>query len=143
MVDKSIRFNPKQLHLQLISEGNIYQQVWSKTRLRVAFYQVKRNKGSYGVDRISINQYERNLERNIREVSRLLKEKRYQPLPVKRIWIPKPDGKQRPLGIPAVRDRVVQQSLLTVIEPLFEPIFSDCSYGFRPNRSAIEAVQRV
>src|SRR3989338_593623 len=139
----SVKTNSKQFNIQFTPKGDIYQLVWSKERLRTAFCQVKKNKGSHGIDRISLSQYERNLERNIAETSRLLRERKYQPLPVKRVWIPKPDGQQRPLGIPAVRDRVVQQALLSAIQPLFEPTFADCSYGFRPNKSAIEAVQKV
>lgn len=135
--------NLKQATLQLKPRGALYEGITSRQNLKVAFYQVKKNKGSYGIDRVSIKQYERNLERNIAETSRLLKQGRYKPLPVKRVWILKPDGRKRPLGIPAVRDRIVQQSLLMAIQPLFEPTFSDVSYGFRPNKSAIEAVNKV
>lgn len=134
---------PKQLNLILRPPGSLYQQIWNKSKLIIAFKQVKRNKGSYGVDRISLKQYERNLEKHIVQTSRLLQQERYQPLPVKRVWIPKADDRKRPLGIPTVRDRMVQQAVLTAIEPMFEPVFAKASYGFRPNKSALEAVSKV
>jgi len=119
------------------------EQIYSKSNLILAFYRVKKNKGCAGIDKTSIEQYGNNLERNVLELHRLLKEGTYQPLPVKRTYIPKPNGKQRPLGIPAVKDRVVQQAMLQVLQPLFEPLFSDASYGFRPNRNPIQAVRKV
>lgn len=119
------------------------EKICQKGNLIQAFKKVKKNKGSFGIDRVSIKQYERNLERNINQLQRLLRNRKYNPLPVKRVFIPKLDGKKRPLGIPAVRDRIVQQAILEVIQPIFEPVFSNFSYGFRPNRSPIQAVEKV
>lgn len=117
--------------------------MFTHEKLQQAFLRVKANKGCPGIDRVTIAHYERNLGVNLGELSRLLASGRYQPLPVKEVLIPKPNGKARPLGIPAVRDRVVQAALLTAIEPYLEPTFAASSYGFRSGKSAIEAVQHV
>lgn len=111
--------------------------------LRKAFKQVKKNKGSGGIDKVSISKYENNMKEYLKELERLLEQRKYRPLPLKRAYIPKSNGKKRPLGIPAVRDRIVQQAVLTTIQPTFEPIFSNSSYGFRPKRSAHNAVNKV
>ncbi len=121
----------------------MYSQLYQRDNLINAFIRVKHNKGGSGIDRVSIAQFERNLGTNIRELQRLLETERYQPLPVKRVYIPKSNGKKRPLGIPAVRDRVVQQALLHILEPVFEPLFADSSFGFRPHRSALQAIHQV
>ncbi|MEK6570226.1 MAG: reverse transcriptase domain-containing protein, partial [Bacteroidota bacterium] len=111
--------------------------------LKSAFSIVKRNHGSGGVDQISIKQYERHLDRNLLELLRRIKNRAYEPLPVRRVHIPKPNGKTRPLGIPAVRDRVVQQAVLSVVQPHLEPLFSAKSYGFRPGKSARQAIVQI
>ena len=111
--------------------------------LMKAYIKVKKNKGCAGIDNQSIEEYEKNLNLNTRELSRLLTEKRYEPLPVKRIYIKKANGKLRPLGIPAVKCRVVEQTVLDAIQPKLESIFSDSSYGFRPNRSANQAIKKI
>jgi len=121
----------------------MYDVLCEETALMRAFLKVRRNKGAPGTDQQSIRTFEAHLGVHIRELSRLLREKRYQPLPARRVYIPKANGKQRPLGIPAVRDRVVQQALLDVIEPVLERTFSDASYGFRRGRSAQQAVDRI
>jgi len=104
---------------------------------------VKANKGAGGVDRESIEKFEEDLEVNIERIHQELKRNEYRPQPVRRVWIPKPNGEKRGLGIPAVRDRVVQQATLIRLEPIFEPIFVESSYGFRPNRSAHQAIDEV
>jgi group II intron reverse transcriptase/maturase len=108
-----------------------------------AFRAVKRNKGKAGVDRVSIEMFARHLEQNLAALMRALKTGTFQPLPVRRVLIPKGGGKMRPLGIPAVRDRVAQEVLRRLLSPLFEPLFHDDSYGFRPGRSCHMAVERV
>jgi group II intron reverse transcriptase/maturase len=121
----------------------LIDKVYEMDNLYGAWGKVKENRGSRGIDNMSIDQFGKNLDLNIRELHRLLKQDRYEPLPIRRVYIPKPDGKQRPLGIPAVRDRVIQQALLNVLTPVFEPTFMDCSYGFRPERSAHHAIAKV
>jgi RNA-directed DNA polymerase len=111
--------------------------------LATAFRNVKRNRGAAGIDKVSIRLYENNLLQNLLALMRRLKDRSYQPLPLRRVHIPKGDGKTRPLGIPAVRDRVAQEVLRLLLSPLFERIFHDDSYGFRPARNCHQAVQRV
>jgi group II intron reverse transcriptase/maturase len=118
-------------------------QVWDEKNLERAWKQVKANKGSAGIDDITIEQFEQNLQQNLAEIQRLLKENRYVPKPVKRVFIPKGNGKMRPLGIPTVRDRVVQQALKNVLEPIFEEIFLPQSHGYRPNTNAHAAVRKA
>ena len=122
---------------------SLYDKVFLEKNLRKAFFEVKKNKGAGEVDRVSLWQYQENLDSNIRELSRTLQQKTYQPLPVRRVLIPKPDGKLRPLGIPAIRDRVVQQAFLNILQPIFEKIFHCSSYGYRPNCSPHQAVRKI
>jgi retron-type reverse transcriptase len=121
----------------------LIDKVYKPLNLYIAWEKVKANKGSGGVDRVSIEDFERKLAQNLDEIHRLLKEDRYSPLAVRRVWIPKPNGDKRPLGIPSVRDRVVQQALLNRLQRIFEPKFCDCSFGFRPQRSPHQAITRV
>jgi RNA-directed DNA polymerase len=111
--------------------------------LVTAFRNVKRNRGAAGIDKVSIQLYENNLGQNLLALMRRLKDRTFRPLPVRRVYIPKGDGKTRPLGIPAVRDRVAQEVLRLLLSPLFERIFHDDSFGFRPARNCHMAVQRV
>ncbi|MCE8427053.1 MAG: hypothetical protein J5U19_01510 [Candidatus Methanoperedens sp.] len=92
----------------------LIHKVWDQKNLEISWKSVKSNKGSAGIDNITIEQFERNLSQNLAEIQRLLKEKRYLPSPVLRVLIPKDNGKMRKLGIPTVRDRVVQQALKNV-----------------------------
>ena len=118
-------------------------KVWNWRNLNEAWAKVRSNKGAGGIDEVSIAEFERNREQNLNEIQRLLRQDRYKPNPVKRVYIPKPDGKQRPLGIPTIRDRVVQQALKNVIEPIFEAEFSDSSFGYRPGKNAKQAIERI
>jgi len=122
---------------------SLIDKVWNWRNLNEAWVKVKGNKGAGGIDEVSIAQFERNLEQNLNEIQRLLRQDRYKPKPVKRVYIPKPDGKQRPLGIPTIRDRVVQQALKNVTEPIFEAEFSDSSFGYRPGKNAKQAIERI
>jgi group II intron reverse transcriptase/maturase len=108
-----------------------------------AFRNVRRNRGAAGIDKVSIALYQKNLLENLVALKRVLKDRSFRPLPSRRVWIPKGDGKTRPLGIPAVRDRVAQEVLRQLLSPLFERIFHDDSYGFRPGRDCHMAVERV
>lgn len=126
-----------------LKHHSLIDKVYKRINLYVAFERVRQNKGAAGVDRVSLEEFERNLEENLEEIHRLLYEDKYEPQPVRRVYIPKPDGNKRALGIPTVRDRVTQQALLNRIGEIFEAKFIDCSYGFRPNRSALQAIKRV
>jgi retron-type reverse transcriptase len=108
-----------------------------------AFRNVKRNRGVAGIDKVSITMFEANLVQNLLALMRALKTGTFQPLPLRRVHIPKGHGQTRPLGIPAVRDRVAQEVLRQLLSPLFERLFHDGSYGFRPGRNCHQAVERV
>jgi RNA-directed DNA polymerase len=119
-------------------------KVSTLANLRAGFAKVKANRGGAGVDHQTIEMFERCLEENLEKLSQSLKGGSYRPQAVRRVWIPKPGSKEkRPLGIPTVRDRVVQAALLNVLEPIFERDFSERSYGFRPNRGCKDALRRV
>lgn len=122
---------------------SLYDKVFSEKKLEQAFLKVKQNKGTGGIDRVALEQYRNKLAVHARELSRLLKQKTYQPFPVRRVLIPKANGKTRPLGIPAIRDRVVQQSLKETLEPIFEPEFHQASFGFRLHKSPHQAIQQI
>jgi len=109
----------------------------------LAFRNVRRNRGAAGIDRESIDAFESNLDDNLLALMRRLKDGSYKPLPLRRVHIPKGPGQTRPLGIPAVRDRVAQEVVRLILSPLFERLFHDDSYGFRPNRNCHQAVEKV
>ena len=114
--------------------------------MKQAFKAVKRNRGAAGIDKVSIAMFEKNLDANLASLKRSLKTKgSFVPKPLRRVWIPKDaKGKKlRPLGIPAVRDRIAQEVIRRLLEPIFEPLFHDCSYGFRTKRSCHQAIRRV
>lgn len=121
---------------------SLYEQICAEHNLLDAFLDVKRNHGSPGIDGKTIEEFETNLHAELSSLSKELQEWRYRPKPVRRVEIPKADGKStRQLGIPCVRDRVVQSCLKRILEPIFEPIFSNHSYGFRPGRSQKQAIK--
>lgn len=123
---------------------SLRDKVEDERNLRSAFYGVWRNDGSCGVDRQSVESFERRLPAELAKLRRELREGRYRPQPVRRAYINKPGStEKRPLGIPAVRDRVVQGALRHVLEPIFERDFAQHSYGFRPGRSCLDALRRV
>lgn len=123
---------------------SLIDKVYSLRNLQAAFAQVKANGGAAGVDHVTTEMFEDNLEANLTRVSEQLAAGKYQPQAVRRKWIPKPESKQqRPLGIPTVRDRVVQGALRNVLEPIFERDFAEHSYGFRPERGCKDALRRV
>ncbi len=124
---------------------SLIDKVYAYDKLHESFQNVKRNKGSRtcGVDGVSISMYAENLEMNLSKLSECLKNGDYSPKPVKRVYIDKEDGSQRGLGVPTIEDRIVQQSLKSVLEPIYEPHFHPSSYGYRPNRSSQRAVAKA
>jgi len=122
----------------------LYDRVCQESVLREAWSRVRAKRGAAGVDQETLGAVERyGVERMLQELQEGLREGTYHPQPVRRVYIPKPDGRQRPLGIPTVRDRVVQMAAKIVLEPVFEADFLSCSYGFRPKRSLVDALERL
>lgn len=124
----------------------LYDRIYRKDVLAAAWIQVKRNGGTCGVDGVQIKEITVTPESEhafLEEIHEELRTKTYRPQAVKRVMIPKPDGRERPLGIPTLKDRVVQTAAKLVLEPIFEADFEECSYGFRPKRSAKDALKAI
>ena len=118
-------------------------KVYALPTLRAAFARVQANHGAPGVDHVTVAMFATRLDANLAALSRTLRDGTYRPQPIRRHWIPKGPRERRPLGIPTVRDRVVQTALRLVLEPIFDATFAPHSYGFRPQRSAKHALRRV
>jgi RNA-directed DNA polymerase len=122
---------------------SLIDKVFSEKTLRAAWNKVKSKRGAGGVDGITVKRFESNAERYIGEVQKSLKEGSYTPQGIRRVYIPKGKGKLRPIGIPTVKDRIVETAILYSMEPIFEKEFNDVSYGFRPNRGCKDALREV
>lgn len=123
---------------------SLIDKVGARANLRASFEKVKANRGSAGADHVTVEMFEARLEENLDRLSEELRNGEYQPQAIRRVWIPKPGSREkRPLGIPTVRDRVVQGALRHMLEPIFEAEFAAESYGFRPGRGAKDALRRV
>ena len=121
----------------------LFKQIFEPANMHQAWKQVRANKGAAGIDGMSIEQFPQWAQLHWQQCKMRLEAGEYNPSPVRRVEIDKPDGGKRQLGIPTVIDRVIQQAISQVLIPLFEPTFSESSFGFRPNRNAKQAVEQV
>jgi RNA-directed DNA polymerase len=121
--------------------GLLHEQEW----LRLAHDYVKQNAGSItaGCDGMNMKLFDEKLEENLQQITKDLRSETFAPAPVRRVYIPKPHGTQCPLGIPAIRDRIVQEALRMVLEPIFEADFIPYSFGFRPTRRTMDAIRCI
>ena len=122
---------------------NLWQKLTNEENFVDAWNKVHSNLGAPGIDRVSVEEFEQNLQDNLALLRKIVADGSYQPLPLLTFNHPKKSGKLRTLHVPTVRDRVVQQAVLQVIQPVYEPIFLNCSYAYRPGKSAMKAVERV
>ena len=118
----------------------LLEEILTKENLNKAYKKVYQNKGTAGVDGVTVDEIAEYIKENKDRITDKIRKRRYKPQPVKRVQIPKENGKKRNLGIPTVMDRIIQQAIVQVISPIFEGQFSDNSYGYRPKRSAEQAV---
>ena len=116
------------------TDNTLLEKMLSDENIMKAYKQVKRNKGAPGIDGMTINELKEYLDENIDTIREQIRTRKYKPSPVRRVEIPKSDGGVRNLGVPTVIDRVIQQAIVQVLTPIYEPLFSDSSYGFIPNR---------
>jgi len=123
----------------------LYDLLYDRNWLRLAHAYVKQNAGSTtaGCDGINMATFDEELEGNLQEITEELKSETFKPMPVRRVYIPTPNGKTRPLGIPSIKDRIVQEALRMVLEPIFEADFSPYSFGFRPTRRTMDAIKCI
>ena len=122
---------------------DLLERILDRNNLNKAYLKVKRNGGSAGVDGMTVEEMLPYLKEHRGELLNALKSGRYKPQAVRRVEIPKPDGGVRKLGVPTVVDRMIQQAIVQVLQPMYEPLFSDSSYGFRPKRSAHQAISKA
>lgn len=123
--------------------NELIMRIISRENMNQAFQKVKRNKGAAGVDEKDIEATRLYLKEHGQEIIRLIQDGKYKPQAVRRVEIPKPNGGKRNLGIPTVTDRVIQQAIIQILTPIFEKQFSPYSFGFRPNKSAHQAIEQA
>ena len=131
---------------EIVSKRKYYtlkDKIVKKENMVKAAERVISNGGNAGIDEVGIKEFNKNYKMFMREIYRQMKEDRYEAPPVLRVFIPKGDGRERPLGIPTVKDRVAQAAVKRIMEPIFEKVFCDCSYGFRPGRSQMDAINQI
>ena len=122
---------------------NLLERILDRNNLNQAYLKVKRNGGSAGIDGMTVEEMLPYLKEHREELLEALRSERYKPKAVRRVEIPKPDGGKRMLGVPTVIDRMIQQAIVQVLQPMYEPLFSENSYGFRPKRSAQQAMKQA
>ena len=123
--------------------SELLERILSRDNMSNAYKRVYANKGSSGVDGVTVDELLEYARQNWKSIKEQIRHRKYKPLPVKRVEIPKPNGGVRKLGIPTVMDRVIQQAIVQVLSPMCEPLFSEFSYGFRPNRSCRTAIEQL
>jgi RNA-directed DNA polymerase len=123
----------------------LYKPLYNMDWLRLAHDYVTQNAGSVtaGCDGINMKLFDEKLKENLQQLAEELRTGTFEPFPVRRVYIPKSNGKLRPLGIPSIRDRIIQEALRMVLEPIYEADFSHYSFGFRPNRCTMDAVKCI
>ena len=121
----------------------LIEEILEYSNIMSAVQRVKSNKGASGIDNMSVDEIDSYFKDNYETIVNNIKERKYRPLPVRRVYIPKSNGKLRPLGIPTVIDRVIQQAIAQILVPIYEPIFSDYSFGFRPERDCHKAMDKA
>ena len=127
----------------LNKDDTLLNELLSGDNLKIAKQRIKKNKGASGIDGMEVKELDEYLSKHLDEIKEQIRNKKYSPKPVKRVEIPKPDGGVRNLGVPTVVDRFVQQAIAQVLTPIYEPKFSESSYGFRPNRCCEMAILKA
>ena len=125
------------------SMSEMLERILSDENIRRAKKRVYANKGAGGVDGVTVQELDEYMSRNWESIKQQIRERKYKPQPVLRVEIPKPNGGVRKLGIPTVIDRTIEQAITQVLNPIFEPMFSEHSYGFRPHRSCEQAIRKL
>ena len=123
--------------------SEMLERILSDENIRRAKKRVYANKGAGGVDGVTVQELDEYMSRNWESIIQQIRERKYKPQPVLRVEIPKPNGGVRKLGIPTVIDRTIEQAITQVLNPIFEPMFSEHSYGFRPHRSCEQAIRKL
>ncbi|ACB83741.1 group II intron reverse transcriptase/maturase [Natranaerobius thermophilus] len=141
-VHSSLRITENNISNANLSKGNLLEEILDRDNMNKAFKKIKSNKGSHGIDGMGVDELLQYLKENGDHLRQRVLDGKYRPNPVRRVEIPKEDGKKRKLGIPTVVDRVIQQAIAQVLSPIYEEQFSDNSYGFRPGRSTHDAIKK-